>query len=153
VGIGMAGLVNAMVSHALKLGVFETVNGFEPTTGKFPNVHCSIWIDEIAPARSGLAVTSAIVTFNVRAYKQMPASQNRESGRIDVDVVNAIDRLMEEYTGEFTLDGLLRNVDLLGEYGQGLFAKAGYVEINGTMNRVVTINAPLVVNDVWTQDV
>jgi hypothetical protein len=42
-------------------------------------------------------------------------------------------------------------VDLLGAHGIPLSARAGYDEQDSKMFRVMDINLPLVINDVWQQ--
>jgi hypothetical protein len=58
---------------------------------------------------------------------------------------------MAAYSGDFELGGNVRNVDLLGQASEGLTAQAGYLEQDGKLYRVMTINLPLIVNDVWNQ--
>jgi hypothetical protein len=70
---------------------------------------------------------------------------------IDTDILNATDLLMNEYSGDFELGGNVREVDLLGEFGDSLSSQAGYVTIGGTMFRVMTITLPVIVNDAWNQ--
>jgi hypothetical protein len=45
----------------------------------------------------------------------------------------------------------VRNIDLLGEYGQRLTAQAGYLQLSDGMYRIFTITIPCIVNDMWTQ--
>jgi hypothetical protein len=45
----------------------------------------------------------------------------------------------------------VRNVDLLGAYGAGLSALAGYLNVDNKMFRVVDLTLPLIVNNVWEQ--
>jgi len=59
---------------------------------------------------------------------------------------------MASYIGGFTLGGLVRDVDVNGEFGTPLEAVYGYVAIDGAMYRVATITIPVIVNDVWTQN-
>jgi regulator of RNase E activity RraA len=65
--------------------------------------------------------------------------------------MECVDTLMEAYTGDFTLDGLVREVDLLGQHGVPLSCLAGYLTIDKKMMRVVDINVPLIVSDAWSQ--
>jgi regulator of RNase E activity RraA len=70
---------------------------------------------------------------------------------IDPQVCDAADDFMGRVSGGFTLNGLVRDVDLLGEYGTGLSAQAGYIRVQQSEYRCMTITIPLLVNDVWTQ--
>jgi hypothetical protein len=86
--------------------------------------------------------------MQVRLYTSMLAEPQ---DYIDPNLVKALDALMNAYSGDFTLDGLIRNVDLLGQTGTPLQAEAGYINIDGKMMRVVTITLPMIINDAWEQ--
>lgn len=144
-------LFNAVVSGAEALGVFERVNTHEPKNTPGAGLTCSIWVDTIKPVRtSGLNSTSGLVSFFVRVYNSMLAEPQDD---IDPDIVKAVTTLMGAYTGDFDFGRVadVRNIDLLGTYSGGLSAQAGYMEISGKMFRVMVINLPIVVNDMWTQ--
>jgi hypothetical protein len=138
--------------HALTSGWFDAVNSEEPksppdTTG----VTCAVWIEKIDPAlaASGLDSTSVRLEFTVRLY----AGLYTEPGdAIDPNLTLALDALMRSYSGDFTLDGTVRQVDLLGAFGQALSSRAGYMIQGGTDFRVQTICLPLIVSDLWDQE-
>lgn len=149
------GIVDAAVSHAMRLGVFDRVNGAEPKAAPGNGITCSIWFDQIVPVRSsGLAETSLAFVLMTRLY--MPPVVE-PSDELDPDLVYAATQLMGAYTGGFTFDGRLRSVDLFGgESGTALAAKAGWVRFDrsdtgSTVYRVMTITVPCVINDAWTQ--
>ena len=70
---------------------------------------------------------------------------------IDTNVIKAADALTTAYSGDFTLGGAVRDVDLLGMYGSPLRWLAGYVTINSTIYRCMDLTLPLIVNDLWSQ--
>lgn len=149
-------LFQAIESHALASGLFQSVNRHEPKQAPVAETapHCAIWLQTIGPppAGSGLASTSVRVEFNVRIYASF-VSQPEDM--IDPALLNAAFELMEDYTGDFTLGNVtavsVRQVDLLGAYGTPLSASAGYINQDGSIYRVVTITLPVVVDDLWTQ--
>lgn len=144
-------LTDAVVSHAAASGHFERVNAHEPKNSPGNGLTCAVWAQTVVPipAASGLNSTTGRVLFNVRIYSNM--LQEPQDG-IDPEVLKAVDTLFTAYSGDFTLDGLVRNVDLLGTYGVAMTAVAGYVPIgNNTMYRIMTISLPLIVNDLWSQ--
>jgi hypothetical protein len=63
----------------------------------------------------------------------------------------AMTGLIGAYSADFTLGGSVRNIDLLGEYGEKLGAQAGYITIGGVMYRIMTLTIPCIVNDMWEQ--
>lgn len=144
------GIFNALTSHAEATGLFESVNGHEPKSSPGKGITAAIWVARIEPARgtSGLAATSALVTCTVRIFSDM--LQEPQDG-IDPAVVAATDALMNAYTGDFTLGGLIRHVDLLGQTRNPLFAQSGYINVSGRMFRIVDISVPMIVSDVWEQ--
>ncbi len=143
-------ILDKVKSHAQSLGVFGSVNTFEPTTPSSNEVDCSIWLDEIIPVTSsGLASTSVCVTFTVAIYANMLAEPYDET---DAKLIRALDALMTAYNGDFTLDGTIRDVDIFGRHTQGLRVTAEYFKPEGVLFRVLTITLPLVGNDVWEQN-
>lgn len=149
--INSQALIDDLASHAMASGHFDKVNQHEPKNKPGRGLTCAIWIDRIEPARgrSGLASTTARVTFNVRIYTTM--LQNPQDA-IDPQVMLASDALFEAYSGDFALGGDAAFIDLLGAtQGHPLFSQSGYINIDNTVYRVMTITVPVVVNDAWTQ--
>lgn len=149
-GLNTDALIDGLVSNALQLGIFDSVNTHEPKSRPGNGLTVAIWADTIRPhlQDSGLNITSAVVTFNVRLYTSMTAEPQ---DLIDPNLIKAVDTLFAQYSGDFDLGGAVRNVDLLGETGATLSAQAGYVNQSGTIYRIVTIVLPVIINDVWTQ--
>ncbi|MFF3511533.1 hypothetical protein [Streptomyces sp. NPDC002573] len=143
-------ILDAVESHALASGYFQAVNGHEPKTAPATGITCAVWVEQIGPARggSGLVATSTRLALFVRLYTPM-VSQPEDA--IDPDLMTALDALMAAYSGDFTLGDLVREVDLLGTYGDPLSARAGYLTTSGAEYRVMTITLPLIVNDLWEQ--
>lgn len=144
-------LLDACVSHAQSLGVFERVNGHEPKNPPGYGLSAAYWVQRITPvaAASGLASTSVRLELGARLYS--PADTT-DPDLIDPNLVDAADLLMAAYSGDFTLGGLVEEVDLLGAYGDPMDAEAGYLEQGGATYRVMTITVPLIVDDLWTQE-
>lgn len=148
--IDSAGILSAVVSHAASLGRFERVNGHEPKNAPGQGLSVAVWVEGVAPVPqgSGLASTAATVTLSVRVYANM---LGEPQDGIDPGLVSAVDTLMNAYSSNFTLGGLVRNVDLLGQAGAPLRAEAGYLEQDGKLYRVMVITLPMILNDVWSQ--
>lgn len=148
--LGVVGITAAVQSHAQALGLFDVVTLHEPKSKPEAGLTCAIWADKIGPASgsSGLDSTTALVVMAVRLYTPM---LQQPYDAIDSDMLAAVDALMGAYSGDLTLSGQLREVDLLGQFGTPLSAQAGYINQDSKIFRIMTITLPLVVNDLWEQ--
>lgn len=147
--IGIQSILDVVSSHALSSGLFQAVNTHEPKSAP-PNGAplCAMWANDVRPTSSGLASVSVMVSLNICIYSsfiQQPADM------IDPNIVNVVDTLLEAYVGDFTLGGNARSIDVFGAHGEGLYVKAGYLNIDGKIFRVMTIFLPIIVNDVFTE--
>lgn len=143
-------ILDTVQDHALASGYFDAVNGHEPKSAPGNGLSAAVWVEQIGPARggSGLGETSVRLALNVRLYTPMV---HEPEDAIDPNLMTALDALMAAYSGDFTLGGVVREVDLLGIYGDPLSARAGYLTTAGAEYRVMTITLPLIVNDLWEQ--
>jgi hypothetical protein len=145
-------LFGAIVSAASGLGDFQRVNAHEPKNAPGSQLSCSFWLAGIkAVTSSGLAATSGLVTFSGRVYKSALAANAKEFDAIDPVILTAACDLMAAFSTNFTLDGTVREIDLLGQFGTPLSAEAAYVEMDGKQYRVMEIQIPIVIDDLWTQ--
>ena len=147
--LGTNAILNIVVSHAQQLGIFGQVNTHEYKSAPGKGLYCEIWAETITPARSGLDVTSAMLTLNVRIRSDMV---QEPQDAIDPNILDAVDLLMDAYTGDFELGGNARNIDLLAAASAGLRADAGYLNQDNRIFRIMTITLPIIVNDVWNQE-
>lgn len=149
--IGAQDLIDRIASHAMATGFFDRVNQHEPKNKPGRGLTCAVWIDRIEPARgrSGLTATDARVVFNVRVYTTM---LQQPADAIDPNVMNAMDKLFEAYTGDFELGDSSRFIDVLGmTQGHPLFCQSGYINIDNIVYRVLTATVPVIVQNAWSQ--
>lgn len=147
--LNLSVLVDAVASHADATGFFDRVNMHEPKSG--PNGHLTgaVWVQDFVPVQSsGLASVSMRITFNVRLYTSM---LTEPQDMIDQTIMDAVDVLLADYIGNFTLGGLIREVDVLGSNGAALRMESGYMPQDGKIYRVATIFLPLVINDLYVE--
>lgn len=149
-GLDVVEIQGALLSHALTLGLFASVNGFEPKAAPMDGIHGALWVASIEPARgrSGLNSTTMRLTYNFRVGVNMLAEPQDD---IDPRILVATAALMRQYSGDFQLGGAVKNVDLLGETGPPLAAQAGYLNQDSKLFRVMVITIPLIINDVFLQ--
>jgi hypothetical protein len=145
-----APILDSVVSHAMTLGLFERVNQHEPKNAPGNGLTCAVWVQYLGPVRggSGLAVTSGRLELQVRLFSHM---MQEPQDAIDPALLDACAQLMGAYSGDFDLGGSVRAVDLLGQAGAPLEARAGYIEQDRKLFRVLDITVPILVNDVWGQ--
>lgn len=147
--LGISTILTRVADHGRAAGTFERVVIGEPKSPPGEGRTMAVWTEPAAPASSGLASTSLAVRFTVRVY--VPYAEPRDTENVELAAVEAADVLMAAYNGDFSLGGAVRNVDIFGEHGQALTVTPGYVTLNQTIFRVMDINLPLVVNDVYDQ--
>lgn len=139
----------AVASHAMALGEFERLTQHEPKGAPGQGLSVAFWVQAIGPIpiASGLAETTLRLEITCRFYQPMLVEPQDE---IDPRIMRAVAALFKAYHADFTLDGLVRNIDLLGAHGVGLSGQAGYQTIDRTLYRVMTIVVPLII-DAWPQ--
>lgn len=144
-------LFDRISSHAAGLGLFDyAVATHEPKNAPGNGVWCAVWIDTVnpMPRLSGLAATAGRVTFRMRIGANALAEPQDS---IDPNVLKAVTTMMAEYSGHFTLDGVALAIDLLGMYGIALNAAAAFVTITQRIYRVMEIQVPCLIDNMWTQ--
>lgn len=137
-------LYSALESHAKSLAIFRRINTHDADNNPSTGLSCSIILGPVAasPQYSGLSAVSVTVTFSVMIFN--PMMQKPLDG-VDPDILTAVSTLLGAYSADFTLGGLVRNVDLLG-----LRSEPAYINQGETEYRVEQISLPIVINDAWT---
>jgi hypothetical protein len=147
--LDVAGIRSRLTSHGQAVGIPQVL-GHEPVSAPGSGLTYAVWLGDTAPSpqNSGLASTSARVVFNGRLY--LPAD-TEPMDDVDVILSGAVDQLLGAYSGDFTLGGTVRNLDLLGADGDPLRAEYRYLQLDSITYRTANLNLPMIVNDVWTQ--
>jgi hypothetical protein len=144
-------LIAAVASDAQQTGWFESVGTEEPKSAPGAKVHFATWLMNAKPARtSDLVSTSFRIELAGRIYMNM---LREPTGTIDGDLASAGWDLLGRYSGAFTLGGLIREVDLLGEHGEPLAVQFGYVNIDHQLFRIADVTIPLIADDCFDQAV
>lgn len=142
-------LMGAVHDTIAKLGAFEGITFHEPKSSPQSNT-ASLWVDRLVPiaAASGLDTVSGVLVLNCRIYNRFNAEPQ---DAIDPEVVEAASAVINAFVGGFTIGGLTRNVDIFGSNGFSLTAVAGYIHQDQSLYRVMTVQIPLIINDLWTE--
>ena len=141
-------LINAVASDAQSLGWFDNVITHEPKSAPSENMIYAVTAMQVTPYLSGLVSTTLRVELAGRIYVNM---LREPQGDIDGDLMQAAWDLFARYSSGFTLGGLIRNVDLLGEAGQPLDLHFGYVPIDKRLYRSAEFTITIICNDVMDQ--
>lgn len=144
-------MIDRLVSHAMASGYFDRVNTHEPKNRPNRGMTCAIWIDRIdpVPSASGLNSTTSRYTFFMRLYTNMI---QEPQDMIDPNLIEATDYMFRALSSDFSLGGTVKQIDLLGATpGHNLSAQSGYINIDNTVMRVITMYVPVVVNNAWDQ--
>ncbi|WP_151477739.1 hypothetical protein [Streptomyces albicerus] len=150
--LNSSAILDAVATHAMSLGHFQSVTLHEPRAVTGNGIAACVLVESITPIRSsGAAMTSVRLELMVGIYTTTLTDADTDS--IDAVLGEAADALMETYTEDFTLGGLVRQVDIFGAYGQALGARAGnYIRPDGSPPlRVFRVTLPLIVDDVFAQ--
>ncbi len=146
--VNTIGIYSALQTHALSLGIFADVMGHEPMSAPAfgERMTLSFWSASIVPIlSSGLNSASMRWELNGRIYK---ADQTQPSEDIDPEVVSAALSFLGSLTGGFSLNGLIRCVDVFGSDGAGLSGEPGWYDMDEVTYRTMDIRIPLLINDV-----
>jgi hypothetical protein len=148
--IDLKTLFEAIESHQEASGFFERVARHEPKASPGDGVTAANWFQRISPIPigSGLNSTSIRIELVTRLYAPFLAAPQ---DAIDTDIYSAASYLFEIYSADFTLGGNIRNIDLLGHYGEPMQSAAGFLNQSGVIYRVFDITMPLIVNDAFPQ--
>lgn len=143
-------ITEGLRTRCLTLGVFENVNGHEPVSAPaVTGLTAAIWVQTIEPSRtSGMNMTSAVFTYNVRGYSRLVMEP---LDAIDPNLTDAMAQVYVSLLGGFTLEGIAMAVDVRGIEGRKMRTEAGYLVQDDSTFRVLTMNVPIIVSDLWTE--
>lgn len=149
-GFDADAIMAALTTIAQKTGLFDSVSGHEPASLPSAGMTAAIWIQGIGPAKklSGLSATAARVEYRMRLYTPMITG---DMDAIDPNMTTAVVLIMLLLSQNFTLGGLVYQVDLLGAHGAPLGAKPDYYKQADAFYRIFDITVPLVMDNVWSQ--
>ena len=136
-------------SRTKGLGLFDKVSMHEPKNAPGSGLEIS-WHAGAARAlqSSGLAETSFLFTMFGAVTVNM---KNAPEDDIDRNLFVAQLKLMRAFVGGFTLDGIAREIDVLGEFGQPIGWDPAYRNQDGRLFREFTMFVPVVIDDVLEQ--
>lgn len=147
---GVGTILKRLLSHARLSGKPERARISEYKTPPGDGLSFAVWLQGLgsAPDAGGLGVTAALLHVTTRWYMPM---LHRPEEDIEIKIGDAADAYLARLNVDYGLGGAVRNVDILGEFGDPLAWSFGYVMIDKTMYRIADLPLMMVINDVWTQ--
>lgn len=144
-------LTDALKTHAAASGLYEAVSGHAVITAHGPGLAWWCMVEKMFPyaGGSGLNTVTACVVYKIMTT--LNDSTTDPQDLVDPAVANAADALLRLYLGDFTLGGLIRNVDVFGAAGTPLVAQAGWMTLDAARYRAMIITLPLIVNNLWDE--
>lgn len=136
-----------------KIGIFtQAVHKHEPRRAPGNGLSMSLAAGPIhaEPQASGMASVAVLWTVHGRLW--LPALKE-PLWVIEMELIKAAWAVMGALCRSFTLGGLVRNVDLLGMYGQGgpIGGQPGYLDIDSKQFRVMDIMIPMLIGDLTSE--
>lgn len=149
----VSAIIEAVRAHAMSTGLFPGgVTGYEPKSAPASDgVSASVFWGVVYafPGGSGINSTAWAATLTVRCMKPFI---NQPESMIDPEVVGAAMSIMAAFSSGFTIGGLVRNVDIMGEDGIPLGMKMGYLSIDNKQMRVADVTVPLILSQEAVQN-
>lgn len=145
-------VTDRLLSPAAASGYFTNLPmAHEPKSAPESDLTYVVFVQALAPVQrmSGLRATSARLEMVGRIYKNF---LSKPEDLIDPALVGATGFLMNAYSGDFELGGMVAAVDLLGAWGTALNARAGYQKIGNSNFRIMDITIPMIINDAFDQE-
>lgn len=144
-------IMEKLISYGQRCGMFTTVLGHEPKSAPVVDreaVTLALFSGPIGHARSGLASTSLRWEIQGRIYL---SAFTEPADDIDPMVTDATVAYMAMLCANYSLGGLIANVDIRGSDGDPLDAVPGYVEQDKKVFRSMDLRIPLIINDVMPE--
>lgn len=147
-GLQVEEITAKCVSFVQQLAEVESVNDGDIRHMASGGLRAALFFSDMLPIPvvSGMGAVSVRLEYKIRLYGRL---QSEPSDAVDPEMTRAVDAICNAFASQFTLEGVVRNVDVLGANGEAMRARSGYLDIEAQTCRVVDITIPLICNDVW----
>ena len=136
--------LEAMLSHIAEGGYVRSSQIGEPKAPPAAILSAALFMADSAVVATTLQDTIEVHTVTIRLHKKVEFTEPGDAAEFELANVSA--EIASSFMGDFDLDGTIRNVDVAGQYGQGLTSTWGYLDIGSTVFRVVDILVPMIVD-------
>ena len=130
--------------YANTTGYFTAVQIGEPKGAIEFDMAASIFMEAISVVETTLVSPIELHSVTFRVYRNMLAEPISEA---ETQVSTAVSEFLKSVFANFTLGSTTRCVDVAGQYGSGVGATWGYIDVSGVMHRVCDIALPVIVDE------
>lgn len=134
--------INLVVSFLQKRGEYSFVQIGEPKSPPRGDLAASVFVSDASVVGVTLQTTIEIHELTIRLYRNMMEEPEEDN---ELRISQAVTGIVSDLLGDYDLGASVRNI-AVGEYGRTISATYGYLDVGGTMYRMVDISVPLVVD-------
>ena len=136
--------IEAISSFLQAGGYIEKEGVGEPKSPPAEELSASVFMDSVGVVELTLGTTIEIHTVNIRLYMKMLQEPTEQ---VEYKLAEVVSDIGSDLLGDYDLGATIRNVDAGGSKGSAMRAQWGYLDLGGTMFRVVDLFVPLLVDD------
>jgi len=134
--------INVVVSFLQKRGEYSLVQIGEPKSPPRGDLAAAVFVSDASVVGVTLQTTIEIHELTIRLYRNMMEEPEEDN---ELRISQAVTGIVSDLLGDYDLGASVRNI-AVGEYGRTVSATYGYLDVGGTMYRMVDISVPLVVD-------
>jgi len=134
--------INLVVSFLQKRGEYSLVQIGEPKSPPRGDLAAAVFVSDASVVGVTLQTTIEIHELTIRLYRNMMEEPEEDN---ELRISQAVTGIVSDLLGDYDLGASVRNI-AVGEYGRTVSATYGYLDVGGTMYRMVDISVPLVVD-------
>lgn len=149
--IALKSTMQALQSKLRAMGnVYEAViaEPSQPFTApaQTKRVAAAVWFVSWLPTLT-LATSVEGFILNVRLHVDAFAKPQEEH---ELALTDTFSEFTTDIQQDYTLGGVVREIDIAGQFTDGMSAEAGRITLSDKMYRIIDITVPVIVNDVAT---
>jgi uncharacterized protein (UPF0212 family) len=134
--------IQSIASFLEARGEFTTVQIGEPKSPPVGDLSAAVFMNDAAVVAVTLQTTVEIHEVTVRIYRNMLEEPEADN---EIRLSQVLNGVVSDLLGDYDLGATIRNI-AVGEYGRTLSAAWGYVDVGGTIYRMIDLSVPMIVD-------
>lgn len=136
--------LDALRSYLAAEGWFGSVTIGEPKAPpSSERMAAALFMANISTIPITLARSMELHGVTLRIYRN---TLNDPEEQVETDLADAMSKFMTDIEGDWQLGGAIHHIDTSGAISSGVSGTWGYLDVGGTMFRVIDVSLPLVVD-------